>query len=221
MDDTGFSTLIEDTAGMVRKKLDGDSSGHDWWHIHRVHCLSKRIGEEEGGVDMPVVELAALLHDISDWKFNGGDEKGSSSAAREWLKGKGVDEQTTEAVCRAIDDVSFKGKGVMTTPGSREGMIVQDADRLDAIGAIGIGRAFAYGGSMGREMYNPSEPPVEHSNFEEYRKSRSHTINHFHEKLLLLRDRMNTETARKIAEGRQGFMLEFLDRFRKEWEGAA
>ncbi len=210
---------IRQTADMVKDRLGGESTGHDWWHIERVRRNALRIGAEEQKADMFVVEISALLHDISDWKFNGGDEEASSREAVEWLKRLGVDANTMERVSRAIGEVSFKGRGVTTVPSTIEGKIVQDADRLDAMGAIGIARAFAFGGRMGREMYDPDEKPQLHETFEQYKKNRGNTINHFHEKLLLLRDLMNTDTARRMSAERHDFMLEFLDRFSREWEG--
>ena len=211
---------IRHTADMVKDRLGGESSGHDWWHVERVRRNALRIGAEEKKADMFVVEISALLHDISDWKFNGGDEEASSRQAVEWLNGLGVDAKTTERVSRAIGEVSFKGRGVTTVPSTIEGKIVQDADRLDAMGAIGIARAFAFGGRMGREIYDPDEKPQLHETFEQYKKNRGNTINHFHEKLLLLRDLMNTDTARRMSAERHDFMLEFLDRFSREWEGS-
>ncbi len=211
--------VVERTEAMVKERLNGESSGHDWWHIERVRRNALSIAGAEGGADIFVVELAALLHDISDWKFNGGDDSASSREAGVWLKGLGVDEETVECVRTAIKDVSFKGSGVKIVPSSAEGRIVQDADRLDAIGAIGIARAFAYGGKMGRLMYDPSIGPNIHRTFEEYKSNRGHTINHFYEKLLLLKDMMNTDAARRMAEERHDFMLEYLDRFKSEWKG--
>lgn len=219
MSDDSKQDIIRRTADMVKARLIGESSGHDWWHIERVRRNALRIGAEEPGTDMFVVEISALLHDISDWKFNGGDEEASSREAVEWLKGLGVDAQTVERVGSAIGEVSFKGRGVPTVPSTIEGKIVQDADRLDAMGAIGIARAFAFGGRMGREMYDPDEKPRVHETFEQYKKNRGNTINHFHEKLLLLKDLMNTDTAKKISAERHSFMLDFLDRFSLEWEG--
>jgi len=166
-----------------------------------------------------VVELAALLHDIADWKFNDGNEDIGPQLAREWLESLNVEETKISKVCEIIQDISFKGSGVITKMTTIEGMIVQDADRLDAMGAIGIGRAFAYGGSKGREMYNPELKPEKHDTFEQYKKSQGSSINHFYEKLLLLKELMNTNTAKKIAEKRHTVMLDFLDEFFHEWEG--
>jgi len=203
----------------VKKELGGESTGHDWWHIFRVRNNAIMIASKEKGADLLVVELAALLHDIADWKFNDGDLKASSRVAKDWLSKEGLENSTIEKVCKAIDEVSFKGSGVKTTPSTLEGKIVQDADRLDALGAIGIARAFAYGGKMERELFDPQQKPVMHKTFEAYKNSKGTTINHFYEKLLLLKDLMNTETARNIATERQRYMEEFLARFQKEWNG--
>lgn len=166
-----------------------------------------------------VVELAALLHDIADWKFHGGDENAGPDKARRWLESQHVDEPTIERVCQIIKTVSYKGAGVSTPMKTSEGMIVQDADRLDALGAIGIARTFAYGGHKGRAIYDPNEPPQMHETFEQYKNSQGHTINHFYEKLLLLKDRLNTQTAKKIAAARHKYMEDFLSQFFAEWEG--
>lgn len=211
--------VVEDTTNYVKKELGGESTGHDWWHILRVRNNAMMIASKEKGADLLVVELAALLHDIADWKFNDGDLKASSRVARDWLTKEGVASSTIEKVCKAIDEVSFKGAGVKTTPSTLEGKIVQDADRLDALGAIGIARTFAYGGKTGSEIFNPEIKPVMHQTFEAYKNSKGTTINHFYEKLLLLKDLMNTETAKKIAAERQRYMEEFLERFQKEWDG--
>jgi len=211
--------VISKTIGYVEKELQGESSGHDWWHILRVRNNAMKIAAGEKGADLFVVELAALLHDIADWKFHGGDEKASSHTAQEWLKSRSVDNKIIAKVCKAIDEVSFKGAGVKTVPSTLEGKIVQDADRLDAIGAIGIARAFAYGGKMGRGIYDPVIKPELHKSFEAYKSNKGPTINHFYEKLLLLKDLMNTDTAKKLAEERHNYMIKFLERFYKEWEG--
>ncbi len=181
--------------------------------------MALKIARNEGDVDTFVVQLGALLHDIADWKFHGGDESVGIEVARKWLEKLGVDEQTIEHVCRIIETVSFKGAGVSSKPDSKEGMIVQDADRLDALGAIGIARCFATGAKLNREIHNPEKKPVFHRDFDSYKNSNSTSINHFYEKLLLLKDRMNTLTAKQIAEERHKFMEQFLERFFKEWEG--
>ena len=195
-------------------------SGHDWWHVERVWQTAKLIGQKVQA-DMLVVELAALLHDIADHKFHGGDETAGPRTARTWLESQHVDEGVVVHVCEIIRDLSFKGASVSSSMRTLEGMVVQDADRLDALGAIGIARAFAYGGYKGHEIYNPDVPPAHHETFDQYKKSTSPTINHFYEKLLLLKDRMNTTPARELAEKRHEFMLEFLERFYGEWQGAA
>ncbi len=210
--------ILKQTEDYVRKKLGGESSGHDYWHVHRVLKNAVHIGAHEKA-DLFVVQLAALLHDISDWKFNKGDDSVGPKLAREWLENLKVEENVISHVCEIIKDVSFKGSGVITKMRTKEGCIVQDADRLDAIGAIGISRAFAYGGHKGREIYNPKIKPEKHESFEQYKNNKGPTINHFYEKLLLLKDRMNTETAKKIADKRNKFMEQFLERFFKEWEG--
>jgi uncharacterized protein len=170
-------------------------------------------------VDLFVVELAALLHDIADWKFHDGNEDIGPQLARDWLESLFVDENVISHVCEIIQDISFKGAGVATNMKTTEGMVVQDADRLDAMGAIGISRAFAYGGSKGREMYNPDRKPEKHDSFEQYKNSQGTSINHFYEKLLLLKDLMNTKTATKIAKNRHTVMEAFLHEFFQEWEG--
>ncbi len=209
--------IIEKTAEYVRQEFQNDSSGHDWWHIYRVWKNALNICEHEKA-DVFVVQLAALLHDLDDWKFNpDGDE--TPIRAKAWLEQSGVDTEVSRHVCEIIMHLSFKGADVKNKINTIEGMIIQDADRLDAIGAVGVGRAFAYGGFKGRMMYDPDSPPQLHKSFEQYKNSHSATINHFHEKLLLLKDRMNTATAKRIAEKRHEFMLEFLDQFMREWDG--
>ncbi len=213
-------TLIERTAQMLRERFAGEGSGHDWWHIYRVWQNARAIGQAEQ-VDMTVVELAALLHDIADWKFHDGDLEAGPGAAREWLESLEAEPTLIEHVCAIVGAVSFKGAAVPTPMRSREGQVVQDADRLDALGAIGIARAFAYGGSRERPLYEPGHAPELHNNAEAYRQSQGSTINHFYEKLLLLKDLMYTETARQLASQRHAFMEQFLDRFFREWRGEA
>ena len=209
--------IIEKTAEYIKKEFSDDSSGHDWWHIYRVWKNALNICEHEKA-DAFIVQLAALLHDLDDWKFNPeGDE--TPIRAKAWLEQSGVDAGISHQVCEIITHLSFKGADVKNKINTIEGMIVQDADRLDAIGAIGVGRAFAYGGFKGRMMYDPDSPPQLHQSFEQYKNSQSATINHFYEKLLLLKDRMNTATAKRIAEKRHEFMLQFLGHFMNEWEG--
>ena len=208
------NTLLKDTELFVKSILDGDASGHDWWHIYRVRKLALFIAESEGA-DPFLVELAALLHDIDDWKLAGSDVK--EHKAENWLRECGVDNQVIEDILMIIDGVSFKGAGVNTATNIPECKVLQDADRLDAIGAIGIARTFAYGGSRGRGIYDPSIPPVMHTDFENYKKSNAPTLNHFYEKLLLLKDQMQTATGRELARERHDYMLGFLDQFYAEW----
>lgn len=209
--------IIENTASFVRKKLKNDSSGHDWWHIYRVWKLSKVLGKKEGA-DLFVVELAALLHDIEDWKFSR-NKKTDSKIARNWLASLDVEPKDIGQVCAIIDKISYKGAGVPDRMPTIEGKVVQDADRLDALGAIGIARAFAYGGSRNRIMHDPKIRPVLHGSFKSYKKNKGTTINHFYEKLLLLKDRMNTKSGKKLAIQRHRFMAHYLDEFYKEWKG--
>jgi len=208
--------ILLKTIEFVKERLQNDATGHDWWHVYRVWKISLHLSQEEKA-DMFVVQLAALLHDIADWKFTGGDDQKGVIISQDWLSSLGVNDETIIHVCQIVRDISFKGAGVATPMKSIEGMIVQDADRLDAMGAIGIARAFAYGGSRGREMYNPVIKPSMHQSFEEYKKNQGTTINHFYEKLLLLKDCMNTETAKKMAEDRHRIMEVFLQQFMVEW----
>lgn len=210
--------IIKQTEEHIKNKLSGEGSGHDWWHVYRVWKMAINICKEEKA-DIFVVQLASLLHDISDWKFNLGDDDIGPKLAREWLEKMQVDEKTIFHVCSIIKDMSFKGAEVKSQMKTKEGMIVQDADRLDATGAVGVARTFAYGGHKGREIYNPNIKPERHKSFEEYKNSKSPTINHFYEKLLLLKNLMNTKTGRRIAEERHIFMEQFLDKFFKEREG--
>jgi len=210
--------IIFQTSEFIKSKLIGEGSGHDWWHVYRVWKNAIQIARQEH-VDMFIVELAALLHDIADWKFNDGNEDIGPQLAREWLESIAADEKVILHVCQIIQDISFKGIGVKSEMKTLEGKVVQDADRLDAIGAIGIGRAFAYGGSKGREMYNPDIKPEKHDSFEEYKNSKGTSINHFYEKLLLLKGLMNTEAGKKKAEKRHAITVDFLQEFLLEWEG--
>jgi len=189
--------IIKKTEKYVEKTLKNDGTGHDWWHIHRVRKTSLELGQKEKA-NLFIVELAALLHDIADWKFFGGDDTKGAQTARKWLQKFNLEENTINHVCNIIKEISFKGAGVKTKMTTIEGQIVQDADRLDAIGAIGIARTFAYGGNKNREIYNPEIKPQFHQSFEEYKKSQGTSLNHFYEKLLLLKNLMNTKTGRKI-----------------------
>ncbi len=211
--------IIQQTAKYIQQEFTDDSSGHDWWHIYRVWKNAVTICEQDAErADPFIVQLAALLHDLDDWKFNdSGDE--TPLRAKAWLDSLSIDPSIADAVCRIITHISYKGAGVQNKMDSLEGFIVQDADRLDAIGAIGIARAFAYGGYKNRPLYDPASPPQMHQTFDKYKNSKSATINHFYEKLLLLKDMMNTAAAKRIAEQRHDVMVQFLDQFMNEWEG--
>lgn len=199
----------------IKKEFDNESTGHDWHHIERVTQISLQISETEGG-NKEVIELAGLLHDISDHKFNGGDfEKGGKEAERIMFE-HGIEQGIIEQVVAIVNTISYKGANVANKISSLEGKIVQDADRIDAIGAIGIARTFAYGGHKGHPIYDPKIKPQLHDKAEDYQKT-THTVNHFYEKLLLLKDRMNTDTGKKIAAQRHLFMVGFLEQFYEEW----
>lgn len=206
---------IARTAEYARAALGVEGTGHDWLHTERVWRVARWIAEREK-VDITVVELAALLHDIGDHKFHGGDETMGRRLAGEWLRQLEVGEDLMAQITAIVGAVSFKGALVAAPEISAEGKVVQDADRLDALGAVGIARTFAYGGARGREIYNPAIPPVLHDSFEAYKNSSAPTINHFYEKLLLLKERMWTPTARVLAEERHGFMEKFLEQFYRE-----
>lgn len=211
-------TIIQKTADFVKEVLSDAEGGHDWWHIYRVWKLSKHIAKTEN-VDMFIVELGALLHDIADSKFHNGDEEIGPRKAREFLSSLNIDEKVIIHVENIIANISFKGGKHTQKFKSPELDVVQDADRLDAMGAIGIARAFNYGGYKGREIYNPEIKPNLNMTKEEYKNSNAPTLNHFYEKLLLLKDRMNTKTGKSMAEHRHKFMELFLDEFYKEWNG--
>jgi uncharacterized protein len=210
--------IIQKTTDHVRDLLSGEGSGHDWFHIERVSNTALTIAREEGA-DLFVVELAALLHDVADWKFAGGDHDAGPRAARDWLASLHVAPGIIDHVCGIIASLSFKGASVETPMNTIEGRCVQDADRLDALGAIGIARAFAYGGHKGRPLYDPAFPPQPHATFEAYKKNTGPTLNHFYEKLLLLKDRMSTPTARRLAAARHTYVEQFLTQFLAEWSG--
>ena len=209
---------IQNTITYVKQELANAEGGHDWWHIERVWKTAKQIAKTEQ-VDMLVVELGALLHDIADSKFNGGDETAGPQKAREFLATQVVSDEVIDHVIRIIENISFKGGKETQKFKSKELDVVQDADRLDALGAIGIARTFNYGGFKNREIYNPTIPPNLNMTKEEYKKSTAPSINHFYEKLLLLKDRMNTDTGRALAEERHAYMEGFLEQFYNEWEG--
>ena len=215
------STLVNDTIRFVKKQLDTAEGGHDWFHIERVYKLALRIAEKEADVDILVVQLAALLHDIADSKFHDGDETIGPRLAREFLSKQQLPTEQLEQVIAIIENISFKGGNQAQTYFSKELAVVQDADRLDAIGAIGIARTFNYGGFKNRALYDPAIPPDLQLSKEAYKKSKAPTLNHFYEKLLRLKDLMHTETARELAAERHQFMEQFLSRFYSEWEGEA
>ena len=212
--------IIDKTCRFVEEKLAGEGSGHDWWHIYRVWNLAKNIAGQEGA-NLIIVELSALLHDIADWKFHNGDDSIGPKLAEQFLVENQVERRVIDPVIEIITSISYKGAGVPTPMNTLEGKVVQDADRLDAIGALGIARTFAYGGHKNRLIYHPEEKPVLHQSYEDYKKNQGHTINHFYEKLLLLKDRMNTASGKRLAEARHQFMQAYLDQFYKEWDGNA
>jgi uncharacterized protein len=210
---------IDQTEKHVRGLLTAEGS-HDWFHTERVRRTALAIGREERA-DLFIVELAALLHDVADWKFTGGDHEAGPHAARRWLESIDMESGVIDHVADIIAGLSFKGAGVATPMPTLEGQCVQDADRLDALGAIGIARAFAYGGHKGSALYDPAIPHQPHDSFEDYKKGSGPTINHFYEKLLLLKDRMNTKTGKRLAADRHRFMEQYLEQFFAEWEGRA
>ncbi|PEY31998.1 phosphohydrolase [Bacillus cereus] len=205
---------IQKTIDFVKHILEKDASGHDWYHIERVHKLAISLSEKEGG-NRFVIEMAALLHDVADEKLNESEEAGMKKVS-DWLEGLDVAEEEKEHILHIIANMSYKG-GHGGNIETLEGKVVQDADRLDALGAIGIARTFAYGGAKGRLMYEPNIPPREVMTKEEYRKNNDPSLNHFYEKLLKLKDLMNTEAAKKEAEVRHRYMEEFIEQFMKEW----
>jgi uncharacterized protein len=210
--------IINQTVQFVKESLQGAESGHDWWHIERVWNNAKLILKSED-VDPFIVEMAALLHDIADSKFHNGDEEIGPNKAGEYLKSIGVEENQIIHIQEIIRNMSYKASLGTLNFTSKEMEVVQDADRLDAIGAIGIARAFTYGGFKNRELYNPAIPPALNMTKEEYKNSNAPTINHFYEKLLLLKDKMNTQTGLRIAEERHQFMQNYLEQFYNEWNG--
>lgn len=210
--------IINNTILFVKNQLTHAEGGHDWFHIERVYKNALLIAEEEE-CDLTVVKLAALLHDIADSKFHGGDESVGPKTARTFLESQNVSEAIISHVIAIIENISFKGGNFEKKFNSKELEIVQDADRLDALGAIGIARTFNYGGFKNRPLYNPNIQPNLNMSKEEYKNSESPTLNHFYEKLLLLKDKMNTETGKKIAQKRHDFMVTFLSQFYAEWDG--
>jgi uncharacterized protein len=210
--------IIEKTVGFVQETLADAEGGHDWWHIFRVWNNAKHIAQTEA-VDMLVVELGALLHDVADSKFHGGDEDIGPRTARNFLESLGVEEEVIMHVENIIRNISFRGTLEKKSFTSPELSVVQDADRLDGLGAIGIARTFTYGGHKGRTLYDPTIPPNLHMTKEEYKSSNGPTLNHFYEKLLLIKDLMNTETGRTMAQNRHEYMEQYLAQFYAEWAG--
>ena len=211
-------SLIDNTILFVKQKLENAEAGHDWFHMERVYKNALLIAEGEE-CDIMVVKLGALLHDIADSKFNDGDETIGPKVAREFLESQKAPEETIVHVINIIENISFKGGNFEKKFTSKELEIVQDADRLDALGAIGIARTFNYGGFKNRSLYNPNIAPKLNMTKEEYKNSEAPTLNHFYEKLLLLKDKMNTKTGKRIALERHKFMELFLSQFYAEWEG--
>ena len=207
--------IIKKTEEFVKNKMKGDP-GHDWSHVNRVRKLALHIGKKEK-VDLFVVELAALLHDIADYKFNNWDNNLGSKVTENWLNKLKVDKKIIKHISYILKEIAFKGAKVKYTMKTLEGKIVQDADKLDAMGAIGIARTFSYGGHFSVPMYLPDKKPVMHTSFAQYKKH-SATINHFYEKLLLLKNRMHTKTAKQVATRRHKFMEFYLKEFFKEWK---
>ena len=211
-------SIIDKTILFVKDKLQNAEGGHDWFHIERVYKNAISIAETET-CDLTVVKLGALLHDITDSKFHDGDEEIGPQKARNYLESQKVSEEIIKHVIQIIENISFKGGNFEKQFTSKELEIVQDADRLDALGAIGIARTFNYGGFKNRSIYNPTIAPKLNMSKEEYKKSDAPTLNHFYEKLLLLKDKMNTETGKKLAQERHRFMELYLSQFYAEWEG--
>lgn len=213
-----MSDIIKNTIHFVKQQLHGAEGGHDWFHIERVYKNAVLIAEGEE-CNIEIVQLGALLHDVADSKFQNGDETVGPKVARDFLERQGVDEATIAHVISIIENISFKGGNFEKKFSSIELDIVQDADRLDALGAIGIARAFNYGGFKNRALYDPAISPNLKMSKEEYKNSHSPTLNHFYEKLLLLKDMMNTKTGKKLTEGRHKYMEDFLLQFYAEWNG--
>lgn len=211
-----LNNIIAQTESFVKEKLACDFSGHDWFHVNRVRNLALQLGQSEGG-ELFIIELGALLHDIADWKFNDGSESIGIELAGNWLNKFDLDANVIEEVLHIIRDISYKGAGVKTSMETLNGKVVQDADRLDALGAIGIARTFAYGGFAGQPMYDPNIKVHMHDSFEDYKTKKTTSINHFYEKLFLLPERMNTSTAKALAVKRVEIMKKFVSQFELEW----
>lgn len=219
IDTTQTDLVTRELIRRIRSHFPDDGSGHGFDHIMRVHRLALAIAGEEKA-DLFVVSVAALLHDVGDYKLTGDGKENHRQAVADMTEGLSLSAFQIEQVTQIVERVSFKGNGTCDEQISPEGQCVRDADRLDAMGAIGIARAFAYGALKGRPMFNQEQTPGTFNSFEAYKNNKSHTINHFHEKLLLLRDRMNTATGRRLAEKRHAFLVSYLDEFRAEWEGS-
>lgn len=213
-----MNQVVKNTIQFVKSELQGAEGGHDWFHTERVYRNALHIARNET-VDKTTVALGALLHDIADSKFYDGDETVGPRKARQFLETQELPKTTVDHIVKIIENISFKGGNLSQAFDSKELEVVQDADRLDALGAIGIARTFNYGGFKNRALYDPDIPPQLNMTPEEYKTSQSPTINHFYEKLLLLKDQMNTETGRKIAEKRHLFLEKFLKQFYGECEG--
>lgn len=211
MDDT-----LQEIKKYVKNNLTDESSGHGWRHTERVWQMSKTIAEDEQDLDSFVLEASALLHDMIDWKLG---NKKDADEIKDHLNSLDIEQEKIDKIIKIIRSVSFKGAKTKSEMESIEGKIVQDADRLDALGAIGIARCFAYGGKTGQKIYDPDILPKLHDSFDDYKNSQTTSLNHFYEKLLLLKDRMNTKKGKDIAEERHRYMIEFLDRFFEEIEG--
>ena len=212
-----LNNIIKKTTEFVHSQLEGTESGHSWFHVERVWKMARHIQEQEQQGDLLIIELAALLHDIADPKFNGGDEEEGGRIACNFPVTNGLEKEKADHIQSIIKNISFKGGIGQGKIDSIEFRIVQDADRLDAMGAIGIARAFNYGGFMNRSIYDPEIPPREYGSSKEYYRSEAPTINHFYEKLLKLKDLMNTESGKKIAAERHRFMEKYLDQFFRDW----
>lgn len=213
-----FDVLITNTTAFVKQELKGAEGGHDWFHVERVYKNALLISENENA-NKTIVALGALLHDIADSKFHDGDESIGPRKANAFLQTQGVSQNTITQVIKIIENVSFKGGNTIKTFHSKELEVLQDADRLDAIGAVGIARTFNYGGFKNRAIYDPSIKPDLNMSAAQYKASKAPTINHFYEKLLLLKDKMNTVSGKKIAQKRHEFMEKFLEQFYQEWGG--
>ena len=215
-----MQNLVDRVAAHIKARFLAESSGHDWHHINRVWQLTRRIAAQEGA-DRQIAELGALVHDIADWKFHDGDDSVGPREADALLRREGATEEVIAAVVDIVATISYKGAGVTTAMRTLEGQCVQDADRLDAIGAIGIARCFAYGGHAGRLLHDPDEAPVLHQTAAAYKASKGASLNHFYEKLFLLKDRMNTPTGRALAEPRHRYMENFVAQFLEDWNVSA